>query len=358
MDQIKYKQGEFRSFTATRSFALGDANGKDINVIKDTELEFDGRTVRYDGEERSLPQLRAAVNTRWIVLTESYDSEDTSYGKPVAANIKMRSATGDNKEAKSVPVTTESDERIVMSSADHKKYVVDTNTGVAEAQDGVVLGRRFKTSAKSQSSLTAENAASTLRSVDRVQIEAGKGRSEADLLASMSDGERDEYLSRKQALRAQYVTESEDRVVGSVKTASKRESGGVTLTQEVGGGVETADLAGVSEGTPTESTVVQDGITFRTTNGPKGKDQVHPREVSDNPSLALGDTMDARRQIARAVCPDFPQAYDFSASTKKKVARLVADFEDRPDVIRAVFAAETDEVKATLITEFPEAFRG
>jgi hypothetical protein len=62
--------------------------------------------------------------------------------------------------------------------------------------------------------------------------------------------------------------------------------------------------------------------------------------------------------VAKAMCADFPPNYDFAAPAKKRVARLQADFEDRPDVIRAAFAAENDEVKQLLVNEFPQAFNG
>jgi hypothetical protein len=61
-------------------------------------------------------------------------------------------------------------------------------------------------------------------------------------------------------------------------------------------------------------------------------------------------------KIAKALCPDFPDSYDFAAPTKKKLARLQADFEDRLDVLRAVFAAEGDDFKDQLVREFPQAF--
>jgi hypothetical protein len=38
------------------------------------------------------------------------------------------------------------------------------------------------------------------------------------------------------------------------------------------------------------------------------------------------------------------------------MARLQADYENRPDVLRAVFAAEGDEMKSILMQEFPQAF--
>ena len=61
--------------------------------------------------------------------------------------------------------------------------------------------------------------------------------------------------------------------------------------------------------------------------------------------------------IAKAVCADFPDNYDFAVPVKKRMARLQADYENRPDVLRAVFAAEGDEMKSILMQEFPQASR-
>ena len=65
---------------------------------------------------------------------------------------------------------------------------------------------------------------------------------------------------------------------------------------------------------------------------------------------------DPRRVIAKTICQDFPDNYDFEATVRKKIARIQADFEDRVDILRAVYAAENDEMKARLLEEFPEAF--
>jgi hypothetical protein len=122
----------------------------------------------------------------------------------------------------------------------------------------------------------------------------------------------------------------------------------------VGGGVEVADPVGMS-GKPKEGVTVEDGMTFRTTNGPEQGVQPHPRsQVQPD----MGGTEDARRKVAKAICSDFPTTYDFGQPAKKKLARLQADFEDRPDVIRAVFAAESDDMKAKLVNEFPQVFEG
>jgi hypothetical protein len=60
--------------------------------------------------------------------------------------------------------------------------------------------------------------------------------------------------------------------------------------------------------------------------------------------------------MAKAACPEFPSTYDFALSTKKKMARITADFEDRVDVLRAIYIAEDQEMQALLFQEFPQAF--
>ena len=357
MDQIRFKTGEFITFTATRTFALGNTG---INLAKGSEFEFDGSTVKYAGADYAFPQLRAAYNTRWIVKTDEYE-DSTNYNRPVSANIKVRSATedGTTKEMKA-PVATETDERVVMSSLDHSKDTKNHNAGIVEDQDGVPVGRTFQTRAKSKSSLTAETAGSTLRSADAVQIKPGAGRSESDMLDSMSESDRADYLARKESIKSRYVdTDSHQGTpVASVKTAAVKEAEGMKVTQSVGGGIETADMAGTG-GKPKDSVRVEDGITFRNTNGPERDTEPSPRsEEAQQPVMVKDGTADIRRQIAQSLCPEFPATYDFSAPEKKKLARLQADFDDRPDVIRAVFAAESDTFKATLVSEFPTAFQG
>ena len=83
-------------------------------------------------------------------------------------------------------------------------------------------------------------------------------------------------------------------------------------------------------------------------------DKVPPQK--DAPSGEAHDSV--CRKIAKSICADFPDNYVFTQTTRKKIARLQADFEDRPDVIRAVAAADTDpEVRSRLFEEFPEAFK-
>jgi hypothetical protein len=114
----------------------------------------------------------------------------------------------------------------------------------------------------------------------------------------------------------------------------------------------------MDSGKPQIQEFEEDGVKFTTTNGPKRRDQPHPRSAEAQQPVMLRDgTAEVRRQVAQQLCPDFPANYDFAASPKKKLARLQADYEDRPDVLKAVFAAETDAFKALLVQEFADQLR-
>jgi len=365
MEQIKFKSGEYQSFTATRSFALGAFN---VTVAKDSEVLFDGSTVEYAGAKYPFPQLRSAVSAEWLVLTSEYEEGNASYGRPVSANIKVRPPTDDGKSKPFETVITETDERVVMSSADHAKSTREQNkakitgkrsgtTEVIEDQGGIPV-RSLKTAADAgKTSLTAGSAGAAIRAAENIQIEPGKGVTEEEMLARMTPVDRKAYLNQKSTLRSRYVDADQQPVtVATIKTVQAKEQEGINLTQKVGGGIETVDLSGTG-GSAKQSTLVEDGITFKNTNGPeRTKPEPHPRSVKMPPMIQDG-TVEVRVRMARTICPDFPDSYDFAASPKKKLARLQADFEDRPDIIKAVFVAESDEFKAKLLAEFPEAFQ-
>lgn len=358
MDQIRFKTGDFRSFTATRSFALGNFN---VRIENGSELEFDGSTVRYAGAEYPFPQLRGALPTGWIVLSESYDSESPEYGRPLAARIQVRSAT-QRDQPRSMIATVEQDEHIVMNSRTHASNTKAGNRRTASqaGSDGVSV-RTLQTPAVSSTDVNAAGA--VLSALDKVRITPGPGMTVDEMLDRMTDEEREEYLIKKEAAKASYVNDAETRsgsgkLIGKVKSASgsKTSSEGMTVTSSTGGGIETwdgGDASVVANISQTSSTTVEDGITFSNTNIPTAK----PKKQVAKPAPAIPlMSVAVRLKIAKALCPDFPDSYDFAAPTKKKLARLQADFEDRLDVLRAVFAAEGDDFKDQLVREFPQAF--
>ena len=377
MDQIIYRSGEMQHFVATRSFALGSTG---LQVNRGMDLHFDGTKVQVDGSEITMPQLRGAIRSGWLVLADTFDENDAQ-ARPVAANIQVRHPTqGGNPfegktPTKKVAVIAETDEREVGNAVSHAAAARQANMnyrhgqpvrnevgGSVEMQDGVPV-RKLKTAAgerakNARTVLTAESLGSEIRKAESVQIEAGEGLSESDYLERMSEGERAEYLAKKEAARSKYADATPvAKPVAKVRRAKAETREGITAQVKTGGGVETADpIDPGDKAVVTEH--VEDGIVFKNTNGPKKKAaDPHPRsDEAQKPVMLRDGTADARLKVAKALCPDFPDNYDFSAPDRKKLARIAADYEDREDVLRAVFAAESDDFKATLLAEYPHVF--
>jgi hypothetical protein len=244
---------------------------------------------------------------------------------------------------------------------------------VVEEQDGVIVpGRTLKTPAGERAKLARadmDKAGELLRQANNVQVEPGVGTTQDEMMSRMTDEQRELYLAQKEAHKAQYVNEPAPspaavvsrRTVARVqsKSAKTTESFGTTATLSVGGGMEISDGDGDIVGSVQNETdsFEQEGMTFKTTNGPRRTQAVAPAQVQARPApKSAGPAPEVRLRLAKQICADFPSNYDFALSAKKKLARITADYEDRADVIRAIFAAEDDEMKGFLFAEFPQVF--
>jgi hypothetical protein len=358
--QIQFRAGHPQKFIATRNFGLGNSG---MSIQAGSELEFDGTHVSYaGGHPVAMPQLRGAVKAGWIVLAANYNPNDLSASIPRPAGVQVRDAKGGNPmdPPNRTSVTTASaEEREVGNIRNHAQGVQQRNSDVyqpgrrtasmtVEAQEGVTV-RQLTTPAKQSTNFEYESPAEALRRADSVRVQPGVGRTREEMLASMSEEQRNEYLSVLESKKAGYV--DAPLVVGTIAPMKNAQKEGFNIHNTVGGGIETADASGMG-GEVVESVMSEEGLTFRNTN--VGKPKPAPRPVVTASSAA---DIDTRRRIALAICPDFPDNYVFDDPVRKKIARLQADYEDRPDVIRAVAAADTDlEVRSRLVEEFPGAF--
>lgn len=362
--EIKYVTNKFETYVATSTFQLGTSG---VQIAVEMEVEFDGTTVIVNGVRHAYPQLRGAVKMGWLVPS----GQDTTPQAPVSANIGLRPAVSTHQNTSTPPkkqaaVTVESDERIVMTHSQRKEMTQmkrstrSRTAAVASPDEGVVVDRRFKTPARSETKLTAESAGAAMAEIQNVKIEPGKGISESEYLAQLDEEDRVKYLSEKESRRsvydAQLVEKGLSTVVSAVKTAKSVTADGITSTIQTGGGIETADLTGLSSGKVDLSTVSAEGFTFRNTNGPKKSVQSPPVEAESK--IVKDGTADARRRIAKAICADFPEDYSFEEHWKRRLARIQLNYSDQPKVIQAIFAAESDDFKKVLLEEFPEAFGG
>jgi hypothetical protein len=356
--QIQFQAGKPQTFKATRSFALGTSG---ITVQQGDELMFDGTHVTYSGLNPVLfPQLRGAIKTGWVVPAGQYDPNDFSASIPRPAGVQVRNARGGNpmdNPTRAPIVTADAEEQEVGNVAAHAKATKDRNnqrpgqrtasTVSVEPQEGIPV-RQLATPTKHTTNLEHTSASEAIRQAESVKVQPGQGRSREELMASMSNEERLEYQAQIDARKSSYVDTSTP-VVGRVAAPQTQQKEGFVITNQVGGGVETFDASG-TDGKNEESVVEVEGLRFSNTNVGR------PKPPSAAKPNGNGST-DSRRKIAKSICPDFPDNYVFEDSAKKKIARLQADYEDRPDVIRAVAAAETDnDVRSRLLEEFPGAF--
>ncbi len=257
-----------------------------------------------------------------------------------------------------------------------------------EPQDGVEVRRGFATSdstgedARSIRPTQLNRAGEAISRANSVQIQPGEGHTEEEMLERMHPDDRELYLQDKEMYRSRYADvapaprairadPSANRVVGRVANHGVETREGMSSRVTTGGGTEAFDLSGLDTSPARHGVVAQEGLNFRTTNGPERDlrttaipfqqetlEQAPQVVRSVNPAVTIREApAEIRKMVAKQVCADFPDNYDFNGSPRKRLARLQADYEDRTDVLRAVFAAEGDEMKGLLLTEFPHAFQ-
>jgi hypothetical protein len=371
--QIQFKAGHPQKFIATRSFSLGQSG---INVLAGAELDFDGTHVTYNGSPSvAMPQLRGAVKAGWVVLAAEYNPDDMTASIPKSAGMRVGNAQGGNpmdKSPKTMVTTVDAEEREVGDVQAHAKVTRDRNANhrpgqrvassnmSVEAQEGIPV-RSLKTPTQFHTDLEHVSADEAIRQANQSgKIETRAGMTREEYAAGLPEDERKEYLATVEAKRAGYDTDEDPAAtkeremnrkilasrIAPVQTQHKE---GFTINNHVGGGIETADLGGTG-GVGEQQTIESEGLRFTTTNGPK-------RDVQRIEAPVSKASQDMRRKIAKSICPDFPENYGFDDPVRKKIARLQADYDDRPDVIRAVAAADTsEEVRQRLLEEFPGAF--
>lgn len=288
---------------------------------------------------------------------------------------------------------------------------------VGGSEFGVPVQRVLRTPAKNSTQVTPNTVGTAIRDAELVRVQPGEGVSEEELISRMSEAERQTYLSEKEsrksdvmsrtvgyvpppatttnlaannqpgmrapsssAPRTMVASDSSPTVVGRVASNSQpRVQEGISMgAVSTGGGTAVYDSSAESQGMkPVESTVVAEGMVFRNTNGPRRsfpnttvESQATSTTVPSGATSISSPTMpeeatarierdgtaDARRQIAKALCKDFPEEYSFSDHWKRRLAMVRLHYEGRSDIIRAIFAAESDDFKRVLMEEFPEAF--
>lgn len=314
--QVRYKVGNFVTYTATRAFSAVDR--PDIGALRleqGEEVQFDGYTLKYGDEEIKAPNLRSAVKANWLV-PEGADLTETVAIAP--RNTKVFAGGS----------VLDTDERIIFSQGDrtsgvrthnHQQEVrrVGRHQVVMEGGDEgeVVSTGGFKIKAGSPRNtppvdMSTSKGIQAIRETTNYQREGVVGVSQDEYLERMDPAAREEYLEKLESRRASILASA------NLPVPDKKKGKKSTQPAQPEASMERA-----------ETKIEKDG------------------------------TLEARKVVAKSLCADFPDTYDFSQQWKKRLANIRFNFEERPDVIRAIFAAESDDFKKVLLSEFPEVFK-
>lgn len=359
---LTFTPGTPTKLVAVKSFELG-ING--VKLSAGMEVEFDGTTLTVPGyPSMQMPTFRGAIKAGWLVRPGDYDASVPH--RPVSAPLRVGKAVSGNprdaQERRTVSTAAvEAEEREVGNVQNHASSVRANNTANhrrpanVEEQDARPVGRTLRTPAKQVTNLQETSVHEAVRRAESVKIEPGVGITREEMIAQMDPVSAANYLAEIEARRSLHYTDDTagaPQVVSQVRTAATVQKEGFTVRNSVGNGIDIGDVSGLDTASKDQVQVVEsEGMRFTTTNGPKK--EIRPIEVS---KAELKATEDVRRRVAKAMCADFPDNYVFDDPERKKIARLQADYDDRPDVIRAVFAAESDVMKTRLLEAFPEVF--
>jgi len=149
MSKHTFVKGEFETFRVVTQIHLGRL---ERYLEKDEEIEFDGHTLKYEGDNHALPQLRGAVMSGWLVPS----TDTTSTYTPQSANIHIRPAQAANIEnrGKPMPVTQAFDDNQVVGTIRSAKGT----EGGEVSGEGETVGK-IATPARQRTTLTDTSAA-------------------------------------------------------------------------------------------------------------------------------------------------------------------------------------------------------
>jgi hypothetical protein len=322
---VQWKRGDFLKFYAQMKIRVGGKGTLDIQ--KGDEFEYDGTIVKYAGTEFPQPGLRGAVRENWATL-------NMEGGRPINATRPERSvakATSVNqtfhsvqREEASAPTTNSLDEETVLRVGD-RGAVQKSGGHIEQKHNRRIAGNISVSDVDQQDGRTVANIRSPVKfrvedvhtvnpNSDGVSFEAGYGR---------ADGETGARKFTKEGISVQ-------NNVGNIDAASIRTD--FDEGKMVG---KIRQSAPVSEG----------GISAQDTSGNPGVKVAKPVDGG-------GDGGVSKLDVARGVCPNFPEDWNFFATQENKLQR-VKDLKDDPGIIKALFAAEGKKFKKVLKTNYP-----
>lgn len=322
---VRWKRGDFLEFYAYMKIRIGGKKDLPIDAIHQGDtFEYDGTMLRYAGAEFPQPGLRGAIKQNWA---GTFPDQQEAIRQDVAPRQVARSQTV-NKDLSKVqrsnrdPMKTDSlDEETVLEVGDRGKIEQKEKP-------------RIMTASNNRRIMMSEEDAQDGQIIGRV-------RSPAKVKADVLD-------PRNQSL----AKDIENRSVGKPEIFKKE---GVNVEMNVGkvsGPVAVDESEGVvvSKVRHTEK-VSTEGIEVKDTSDGAQKPKVAKKAAKKAAKVS------PKLRIARQICPEFPDDWNFFGKLEDKMA-MVRSMDDDPAFLDALYAAEGTTMRKHLLKEYPGRFSG
>lgn len=331
MSEFDFHSGEFVSFRAVKKFHLGSIE-KDLEV--GAVLQFDGTIAKIGTQEHTLPVIRAAIKTGWLVPINAPVGDTAP--KPAGVTVRPAQSTGAERGATQAIPTVHDEERDLgnlQTVRDRGDGVVRRSVATHESSEGEVVGK-LRTSAQQKTRLTTENVTQVtqaIRAADNVQgtsrvsdrvVPVKVGSATGDVQEARAGDAIDELLGDAVVARLPPVTnpnlgEGRDPHL----TESEREEK-AARAQEAAQAARKARLVQAGASTPAEAPA----------EAPPSEDSPLPLDLAQ------------RVMAIKSVIPSFE--WDLTRHWQTRVTDAVKRFGKNPMYLNGILSVETEAVKA------------
>lgn len=373
---IRWKRGEFHTFIAVLKVRVGGK--QEITINEGDEFEYDGSVCKYAGDEFPQPQLRGAIKQGWAVPDGEVD-EDAHVPDAHVTSRKIAKSQSVNKDLRNVqrhepqPMETDHyDEDTVLNVGD-RAAVRDGRSG-----NGHLTARHNRRTAAAISR-GPEQAPAGFMQVTQSDIDEQDGVVVSPIKTRANLGKIDVTRADSASITRTLANASHEDGYG--KFGGPRKSNIVTRegvqiatnvgTMDRGASIDIGDEdQGVEVGRVRHSsnrTRSEEGVAIEDTGRSKARGVPHkaqpkakarPKMTVSKPAARakIPEGASPKLRIAMKVHSDFPEDWNFYAKTDEKLAR-VGELGANPDLLDALYASESNSMKKTLESRYPEHFK-
>jgi hypothetical protein len=324
---------DMRSFVVVQQFTIGAEKGESRTIDKGTNVQYDGHNLYIEGDTSgiSFPRFNRIIDAKWVTP----QGEDATY-TPQSANISVRPSTPNSPAGtkKYTTVTTMKDEHFVGSYKDRTQTHAPAPSKIIEVQTGIPV-ISLKKNANVGRVDEVQGRATTLVSTETISKVNAVIKSASDVGVSELEG---------------ITFKNENVPTRTGGTAPTKFSGRVTIAQEEGQVVGTVHAAKKEPAAPAPIPAPAPVVA----PVKRGPGRPPKAKVAAEPTTAAPSVINERIAAVKLMCPEFPD-WPFTSEAPVKLAEI-KKYGKQPTILRAIFAAESDDFRVALKTTYPKFF--